>query len=222
MRVAHRIHELAVEKYALEPSDLIFDALTFPLTTGGEDLRRDGIATLEAIKRIKKELPGTRTVLGVSNASFGLNPAARRVINSVFLHEAVQAGLDAAIVHAGKIEPLSNIDPEQRKAAFDLVYDRREEGYDPLEKLLELFAGVTTTDESVDTYEGLVVEDRLPKRIIDGDQKGIIEDLDQALAMGHKPLDIINRFLLAGMKVVGDLFATGEMPYWATIRSTRA
>ena len=211
MRVAHRIHDLALEKYGLEPSDLIFDALTFPLTTGGEDLRRDGIATLEAIKRIKKELPGTRTVLGVSNVSFGLNPAARRVINSVFLHEAVQAGLDAAIVHAGKIEPLSNIDPEQRETAFDLVYDRREEGYDPLEKLLQLFAGVTTTDESVDTYEGLVVEDRLPKRIIDGDQKGIIEDLDQALDMGHKPLDIINRFLLAGMKVVGDLFATGEM-----------
>ena len=211
MRVAHRIHDLAVEKYGLEPSDLIFDALTFPLTTGGEDLRRDGIATLEAIKRIKKELPGTRTVLGVSNVSFGLNPATRRVINSVFLHEAVLAGLDAAIVHAGKIEPLSNIDPEQRETAFDLVYDRREEGYDPLEKLLELFAGVTITDESVDTYEGLVVEDRLPKRIIDGDQKTVIEDLDQALAMGHKPLDIINRFLLAGMKVVGDLFATGEM-----------
>ena len=211
LRVAHRIRDLAVERYGLSPSSLLFDPLTFPLSTGGEDLRQDGMETLEAIKRIKAEMPGVRTVLGVSNVSFGLSPPARKVINSVFLHEAVEAGLDAAIVHAGKIEPLSRIDPDQRAAALDLIYDRRSDGYDPLERILELFADVTSSDSSVDEYQGMTVEERLPKRIIDGDRKNIVEDLDEALEMGHKPLDIVNRFLLDGMKVVGDLFATGEM-----------
>ena len=211
LRVAHRIHDLAVGRYGLSPSSLLFDPLTFPLSTGGEDLRKDGMETLEAIKRIKSELPGVRTVLGVSNVSFGLNSPARKAINSVFLHEAVEAGLDAAIVHAGKIEPLSRIDPDQKAAALDLIYDRRSEGYDPLERILELFADVTSSESTVDEYQGMTVEERLPKRIIDGDRKNIVEDLDAALEMGHKPLDIVNRFLLDGMKVVGDLFATGEM-----------
>lgn len=211
LEIAHRIHDLAVERYGLDPSDLIFDALTFPLTTGGEDLRRDGIETLEAIRRIKSELPGVRTVLGVSNISFGLNPAARQALNSVFLHEAVEAGLDAAIVHAGKIEPLTKIDGDQRQACLDLVYDRRSEGYDPLEKILELFSGVTARDDSIDHYQGLDTGDRLARRIVDGDQKNIIADLDIALTEGTRPLDIINDFLLAGMKVVGDQFASGEM-----------
>jgi 5-methyltetrahydrofolate--homocysteine methyltransferase len=211
MRVAHRIHDLAVGTYGLDPTDLIFDPLTFPLTTGGEDLRRDGIATLEAIRRIKQELPGTRTVLGVSNVSFGLNPVARKVINSVFLHEAVEAGLDAAIVHAGKIQPLAGIDPDQRQAAMDLVYDRRSDGYDPLERILELFADVTTEKAAVEPMEGLPVDERLARRIIDGDQNNIIADLDEALGDSVKPLDIINDFLLEGMRVVGDRFASGEM-----------
>ena len=211
MRVAHRIHDLAVNRYGLESSDLIFDALTFPLSTGDDDLRRDGIETIEAIRRIKTELPGVRTVLGVSNISFGLNPAARRILNSVFLHEAVDAGLDAAIVHAGKIEPLSKMDPEQRKVCLDLVYDRREEGYDPLEKLLELFADVRTEQTTVEDYNDLPVGERLARRIVDGDQRTIIEDLEIALAEGNRPLEIINEFLLAGMKTVGDLFASGEM-----------
>ncbi|HEY6629261.1 MAG TPA: homocysteine S-methyltransferase family protein, partial [Acidimicrobiia bacterium] len=211
MRVAHRIHDLAVDRYGLESSDLIFDALTFPLSTGDDDLRRDGIETIEAIRRIKAELPGVRTVLGVSNISFGLNPAARKILNSVFLHEAVDAGLDGAIVHAGKIEPLSKMDPEQRKVCLDLVYDRREEGYDPLEKLLELFADVRTEQATVEDYNDLPVGERLARRIVDGDQRSIIEDLEIALGEGTKPLDIINEFLLAGMKTVGDLFASGEM-----------
>ncbi len=211
LRVAHRIYDMATKDYGLDPESLIFDPLTFPLTTGDDDLRRDGIETLEAIKRVKSELPGVRTVLGVSNVSFGLNAAARKVLNSVFLHEAVEAGLDAAIVHAGKIMPLSAIDPDQRQAALDLVYDRRNEGYDPLQRILELFSDVTTHEKSVDAYEGLTVEERLPRRIVDGDQKNVIADLDEALAMGHKPLDIVNRFLLAGMKVVGEQFASGEM-----------
>ncbi len=211
VRVAHRIHDLAVGTYRLSPSDLIFDPLTFPLTTGGEDLRRDGMATLDAIRRIKGELPGTRTVLGVSNVSFGLNPPARKVINSVFLHEAVEAGLDAAIVHAAKIQPLSSIDPDQRTAALDLIYDRRSEGYDPLERILELFEDAEIEKTPVEPMEGLPVDERLARRIIDGDQNNIISDLDEALAAGTRPLDIINDFLLEGMRVVGERFATGEM-----------
>jgi 5-methyltetrahydrofolate--homocysteine methyltransferase len=211
MRVAHRIHDIAINRYGLKSEDLIFDALTFPLTTGGDDLRKDGMATLDAIRQIKAELPGVRTVLGVSNVSFGLNPPARRILNSVFLHEAVEAGLDAAIVHAGKIEPLNRIDPEQRKTCLDLIYDRRAEGYDPLERLLELFSGVETVVRSENEYDDLAVGERLARRIIDGDQRKVIEDLDIALAEGQAPLDIINEHLLAGMKVVGDLFASGEM-----------
>ena len=211
MRIAHRIHDIAVSRYGLSSSDLIFDALTFPLSTGQDDLRGDALETLEAIRRIKIELPGVRTVLGVSNVPFGLNPAARRVVNSVFLHEAVDAGLDAAIVQAGKIEPLNRIDQEQREAALDLIHDRRSEGYDPLERILELFADVSTTTETVDRYEGLNVAERLAERIIDGDQKNIVEDLDIALDDETGPLAIINDFLLAGMKTVGELFASGEM-----------
>ncbi|HEY7470287.1 MAG TPA: methionine synthase [Acidimicrobiia bacterium] len=211
IRIAHRIHDLAVDRYGLRSEDLIFDALTFPLTTGDDDLRRDGIATIEAIRQIKSELPGVRTVLGVSNVSFGLNPAARRILNSVFLHEAVEAGLDAAIVHAGKIEPLNRIDPEQRQVCLDLIYDRRSEGYDPLEKLLELFAGVETVEIADDAYDHLPVGERLARRIIDGDQRDVVADLDVALGEGTAPLDIINEYLLDGMKTVGDLFASGEM-----------
>ncbi len=211
MRVAHRLHDLAVDRYGMQSSDLIFDALTFPLSTGDDDLRRDAIETLGAIRRIKAEMPGVRTVLGVSNISFGLKPAARRVLNSVFLHEAVEAGLDAAIVHAGRIEPLSKIPPEQLEACLDLIYDRRKDGYDPLERILELFEGVAAVDETVDQYEGLDVGRRLAKRIVDGDQKNIVADLEIALADGAKPLDIVNDHLLEGMKVVGDLFASGVM-----------
>src|SRR5499426_3512214 len=132
MRVAKRIYDIAIERYGLEPSDLIFDALTFPLSTGDEDLRRDAMETIEAIRRIKAELPGASTILGLSNVSFGLKPAARHVLNSVFLHECREAGLDAAIVHAARIMPMHRIDERQREVALDLIYDRRRDGYDPL------------------------------------------------------------------------------------------
>jgi 5-methyltetrahydrofolate--homocysteine methyltransferase len=211
LRIAHRIHDLAVARYGLHPSDLIFDALTFPLSTGDDDLRRDAMETLEAIRRIKAELPGVRTVLGVSNVSFGLSQPARRALNSVFLHEAVDAGLDAAIVHAGKIESLNRVEPEQRQVCLDLIYDRRADGYDPLERLIELFADVTEEDETTDRYEGLDLGGRLAKRIVVGDQGGLVDDLDLALGQGLKPLDIINDHLLSGMKTVGELFASGEM-----------
>lgn len=158
LRIAHRIHDLAVNRYGLEPSDLIFDALTFPLSTGDDDLRGDAIATIEAIKRIKTELPGVFTTLGVSNVSFGLKPAARHVLNSVFLAECVNAGLDSAIVHAARIMPLNKIPEEQRAVSLDLIYDRRSEGYDPLTKLLDIFADVQATE--------VVREDRDRKSVV--------------------------------------------------------
>src|SRR3954454_3720829 len=210
LRVAHRIHDLAVNRYGLSPSDLIFDALTFPLSTGDQDLRHDGMATLEGIRRIKAELPGVFTVLGVSNVSFGLKPAARHVLNSVFLHECVEAGLDAAIVHAARIMPLNRIDERQRQVAMDLVYDRRSDGYDPLQELLSIFEDVSATDIEKEDRSGWPVEERLKHRIIDGDRDGLEADLDEALST-RTALEIVNDVLLAGMKVVGELFASGEM-----------
>jgi 5-methyltetrahydrofolate--homocysteine methyltransferase len=217
LRIAHRIHDLAVERYGLEPGDLIFDALTFPLSTGDDDLRGDAMATIEAIRRIKSELPGVYTTLGVSNVSFGLKPAARHVLNSVFLHECVQAGLDSAIVHAGKILPLNRIPDEQRQVCLDLIYDRRRpategvEAYDPLTTLLDVFADVQEVKAEREDRSGWPVEERLKHRIIDGDREGLVDDLDEALGGGMPALEIINGVLLSGMKVVGELFASGEM-----------
>ncbi len=210
LRVAHRIFDLAVEKYGLRPQDLIFDALTFPLTSGQEDLRKDGAYTIEAIRRIKEELPGVFTILGVSNCSFGLNPAARPVLNSVFLYEAIEAGLDAAIVHAGKIIPLSKIPEDQLRIAQDLIYDRRRDGYDPLQEFMALFEGVEVVTAKESDLDSLPVEERLKRRIIDGNRNGMEADLDEALEK-YDPLRIINDFLLEGMKVVGDLFGAGKM-----------
>jgi len=212
LRAARNIHDIAVERYGLRPSDLLFDPLALPLSTGMEESRRDGIETIEGIRRIKAELPGVYTVLGLSNVSFGLNPAARQVLNSVFLHECVEAGLDAAIVHASKILPLSKVDERAREVCLDLIYDRRHDGYDPLTELLALFEGASSF--SVNTQEdrsGWPVEQRLEHRIVDGDRNGIEADLDEAMAAGLTPLAIVNDILLAGMKTVGELFASGEM-----------
>ena len=211
MEIAHRLHDIATERYGLAPGDLIFDALTFPLSTGDDDLRGDAMATIEAIRRIKSELPGTYTTLGVSNVSFGLSPAARHALNSVFLHECVQAGLDSAIVHAGKIVPLNKLPDEQRAVCLDLIYDRRRDGYDPLTELLEVFADVKTIASVKPDRSGLPVGERLHHRIIDGDRDGLTDDLDEALASGMAALVIINEVLLGGMKVVGELFGSGQM-----------
>jgi 5-methyltetrahydrofolate--homocysteine methyltransferase len=211
LRVAKRLYELATERYGLEPGDLILDALTFPLGSGQEDLRRDGIETIEAIRRIKAELPGVYTVLGVSNVSFGLKPAVRHVLNSVFLHECVEAGLDAAIVHAARILPMHRIDDRARELALDLVYDRRRPGYDPLTELMATFSDVDAGALEQEDRSGWSVEERLEARIVDGDRDGLEADLDEALAGGRPALSIVNEVLLEGMKVVGDLFATGEM-----------
>ncbi len=211
MEIAHRLHDIAVERYGLDPSDLIFDALTFPLSTGDDDLRSDAIATIEAIRRIKTELPGVYTTLGVSNVSFGLSPAARHALNSVFLHECAEAGLDSAIVHAGKIVPLNKIPDEQRQVCLDLIYDRRRDDYDPLTTLLDVFVDVKTLSATKPDRSGLPVSERLHHRIIDGDRDGLTDDLDEALDSGLPALEIINGVLLGGMKVVGELFGSGEM-----------
>ena len=195
----------------MQPSDLIFDALTFPLSTGDDDLRRDAIATIEAIRRIKAEIPGAFTVLGLSNVSFGLSPAARHALNSVFLHECVEAGLDAAIVHAAKIVPLNRLPAEQRDVCLDLVWDRRRPDYDPLQQLLEVFADVKSTKTEKPDRSGMPVDERLKSRIIDGDREGLTDDLDEAMAGGMAALDIVNSVLLDGMKVVGELFGSGQM-----------
>ena len=211
LRSAKAIAELATERYGLSYEDLMFDPLALPLSTGMEESRRDGIETIEAIRLIKAELPGVSTVLGLSNVSFGLNPAARQALNSVFLHECVEAGLDAAIVHASKILPLSKIDDRVREVCLDLIYDRRSDGYDPLTELLSLFEGVTVSSQANEDLTELPLTERLGRRIIDGNRNGLEDDLDTALAEGMSPLSIVNDHLLEGMKVVGELFATGEM-----------
>jgi 5-methyltetrahydrofolate--homocysteine methyltransferase len=211
VRAAKAITDLAVTRYGLDPHDIFIDTLALPLSTGMIESRRDGIETLEAIRRLKTELPGVRTILGLSNISFGLNPAARQVLNSVFLHEAAEAGLDAAIVHASKILPLHRIDDEARQVCLDLIYDRRGDDYDPLSELLRLFEGVRAATSDGPTLDELPLNERLKRRIIDGARVGLEEDLNTAMAEGARPLDIVNEILLDGMRVVGDLFASGEM-----------
>jgi 5-methyltetrahydrofolate--homocysteine methyltransferase len=214
VRVASRLIEDLVSYWGLRAEDIIVDCLTFPIATGQEETRRDGVETIEAIRELKRRHPEVQTTLGVSNVSFGLNPAARVVLNSVFLHECVKAGLDSAIVHAAKILPLSRIPDEQREVALDLIYDHRREGYDPLSHFLDIFADVKAADahaSRVSELAALPLSERLQRRIIDGERKGLEPDLQQALDTGHGALDIINDHLLAGMKVVGDLFGAGEM-----------
>ena len=210
LRVARRLYDIATRRYGIDPTDLIFDPLTFPLTTGDDDLRRDALETIEAIRRIKEELPGASTVLGLSNVSFGLKPAARHVLNSVFLDECRKAGLDAAIVHAARIVPMHRIDERQREVALDLIHDRRRDGYDPLTEFMALFEGVEASAVEREDRSGWPVAERLKHRIIDGDRDGLEADLDEQLRT-MPALAIINDVLLEGMKVVGELFGRGEM-----------
>ncbi len=219
MRIARRIHDLAVNDYGLEAADLVFDPLTFPLSTGDDDLRADALETIEAIRCLKEEFPTSATILGVSNVSFGLNPAARKALNSVFLHECLDAGLDAAIIHAGRIEPLHLIADEEQRICEDLIYDRREPNYDPLEALLTVFADAVVETESEDERLDWPVERRLEQRIVDGNRTGLDEELDEGLSAGHSPLGLVNDVLLSGMRTVGELFASGDMQLPFVLRS---
>ncbi|WGV27961.1 methionine synthase [Halotia branconii] len=211
--ITQRAYRQAVE-YGIPATELFFDTLALPISTGIEEDRENGKATIAAIRRIRQELPGCHVILGVSNISFGLNPAARVVLNSVFLHEAMTAGMDAAIVSASKILPLSKIEAQHQDICRHLIYDQRQFAgdvcvYDPLGELTTLFEGVTTKrDRSLD--ESLPIEERLKRHIIDGERIGLEEHLTTALEQ-YPPLQIINTFLLDGMKVVGELFGSGQM-----------
>jgi 5-methyltetrahydrofolate--homocysteine methyltransferase len=218
--IAKRLIEDLTQNWGMALTDITVDCLTFPIATGQDETRRDGIETIEAIRRLNEAFPGVQSTLGLSNISFGLSPAARHVLNSVFLHECVKVGLTSAIVHAARIMPLNQIPEEQLKAALDLIYDRREydeEGivsFDPLAHYLDVFSGVDSTSAKQSRAEELAalpLDERLERRIIDGEKKGLEADLDAALATGKSALTIINDHLLKGMQVVGDLFGSGEM-----------
>ena len=221
--VATRLIEDLTTTWGMSVEDIVVDCLTFPIATGQEETRRDAIETIEAIRELKRRHPEVQTTLGVSNVSFGLSPAARVVLNSVFLHECVKAGLDSAIVHAAKIIPIARIPEDQRDGALDLVYDRREWSgeagaseltRDPLAHYLELFEGVDAASlraSRADELAALPLDERLARRIIDGEGNGLEDDLSRALDKGRKALDIINDNLLEGMKTVGELFGRGEM-----------
>jgi len=207
--IAKRLHAFACETYGLPESDLLFDPLTFTICTGNEDDRRLGIETLDAIERISQALPNCQIILGLSNISFGLNAAARHVLNSVFLDHAVKRGMTGAIVHLSKILPLHKIPAEEVKAAEDLIYDRRAEGYDPLHAFIDLFRD-RKASEAKTQERPKEIEARLSQRIVDGDRQGLDEDLREAMAK-YDPLTIVNDHLLGGMKVVGELFGAGKM-----------
>ncbi|NDG64770.1 MAG: methionine synthase, partial [Planctomycetes bacterium] len=219
LRVARRLIEDLTNNWGMLVGDILIDTLTFPIATGQEETRRDGLETISAIKTLKSEYPDVQTTLGVSNVSFGLNPAARVVLNSVFLAECVQAGLDSAIVHPSKIAPMARIEERQKEVALDLIYDRRTyEGdvctYDPLQEFLQLFEGVelaASRNIRASELAALPLRQRLERRIIDGEKVGLTDDLDSAMSEGISPLSIINDHLLEGMKIVGELFGKGEM-----------
>ncbi|WP_314249412.1 methionine synthase [Streptomyces sp. DSM 40907] len=211
--IAERLIGDLTGNWGIRESDILIDTLTFTICTGQEESRGDGIATIEAIRELKRLHPDVQTTLGLSNISFGLNPAARVLLNSVFLDECVKAGLDSAIVHASKILPIARFDEEQVTTALDLIYDRREGDYDPLQKLMALFEGVNTKSLKAGRAEELLalpLDERLQRRIIDGEKNGLEADLDEALQT-RPALDIVNDTLLEGMKVVGELFGSGQM-----------
>jgi 5-methyltetrahydrofolate--homocysteine methyltransferase len=213
VEIAERLINDITGNWGVDESSILIDTLTFTIATGQEESRKDGIETIGAIRELKKRHPRVQTTLGLSNISFGLNPAARQVLNSVFLHECQEAGLDSAIVHASKILPMNRIPEKHRKVALDLVYDRRADEYDPLQELMRLFEGVSAASSKESRAAELAklpLFDRLAQRIVDGERNGLEADLDEAMTQ-KPPLQIINENLLAGMKTVGELFGSGQM-----------
>ncbi|KAF0111116.1 MAG: 5-methyltetrahydrofolate--homocysteine methyltransferase [Rhodospirillaceae bacterium] len=209
LRIAHRLHDFAVHRHGLPPSDLLFDPLTFTICTGTLEDRRLAIETLEAIERLRAELPECQIVLGLSNVSFGLKPAARHVLNSVFLEHALRRGLTAAIVHVSRLLPLHRLPAEEVRAAEDLIFDRGSAVHDPLQAFIALFQDHTAEDTAAPVLPA-TVEERLKRRIVDGNRQGLEEDLAEAMRI-NSPLAIINDLLLDGMKEVGVLFGSGKM-----------
>ncbi|WP_231158471.1 methionine synthase [Streptomyces sp. CNZ748] len=213
VEIAERLIEDLTGNWGIREEDILVDCLTFTICTGQEESRKDGVATIEGIRELKRRHPDVQTTLGLSNISFGLNPAARILLNSVFLDECVKAGLDSAIVHASKILPIARFSEEEVTTALDLIHDRRREGYDPLQKLMQLFEGATAKSLKAGRAEELAalpLDERLKRRIIDGEKNGLEQDLDEALTQ-RPALDIVNDTLLDGMKVVGELFGSGQM-----------
>ncbi len=217
--IAGRAFKRATEVHGLDAADILFDPLVLPISTGMETDRRSALELVEGIKRISRDFPHCQTVVGLSNVSFGLNPAARQVLNSAFLHELRVAGLTGAIVHASKILPENKIERAQWEAALDLIYDRRgedrpegtPENFDPLARFIELFKDAAATASTAKKSKAdLSIEERLRAHIIDGEKQGLKESIEEALTK-YQPLDIINDHLLDGMKVVGDLFGSGKM-----------
>ncbi|NJM68181.1 MAG: methionine synthase [Acaryochloris sp. RU_4_1] len=215
-QIAQRAYRAALE-FGIPPHELFYDTLALPISTGIEEDRENAKATIESIRMIRANLPGVHFMLGVSNVSFGLSPAARITLNSMFLHEAMQVGMDGAIVSAAKILPLAKIEPDHQQVCLDLIYDRRRFDdnnictYDPLTKLTQLFEGVSAKDaRSGGSLADLPIEERLKQHIIDGERIGLEEALKIALER-YQPLEIINTYLLNGMKVVGELFGSGQM-----------
>jgi 5-methyltetrahydrofolate--homocysteine methyltransferase len=219
--IARRLHDLVVGEYGMNPSDLIIDPLTFTLGSGEEEFRKSAVETLEAIRLIKANHHGVLTILGVSNVSFGLAPGVRHVVNALMLYHAVKAGLDLAIFNSAKVIPVATIPPEQRSAAEDLLFDRRREGYDPLKVLMALFGDGRTRVDAGPASKDMPVEERLKRGILGGEKRGIIADVDEALAT-IPPLEIINRILLDAMRVVGERFGAGEMQLPFVLESAEA
>ena len=217
--IAHRIFDLATKKYGIRPVDIIFDALTLPISTGQDEYRTAGIETLNAVKRIKQELPEVKTILGVSNISFGLDAYSRRVLNSVFMHEAVDNGLDMAIVNYTKIYPLYKIPQEEVEVARKLIYRDYADG-DPLQKYMQHFAGTKGKAQASTAahVETLSVDDKLKYAIINGEKsvgdgahKKTLEALLEDALKEYSPLELINTVLLDGMRTVGELFGARKM-----------
>jgi 5-methyltetrahydrofolate--homocysteine methyltransferase len=222
--IAKRAMKDAVE-YGLEAHDIFFDPLALPISTGIEEDRKNAEQTIEAIRRIREELPEANIILGVSNISFGLSPAARIVLNSIFLHDAVEAGMNSAIVNASKILPLNRFSELEVEVARELIYDKRKFGgdicvYDPLTEFTKLFEGKSAQSIKPDV-SNLPVEEQLKHHIIDGEKIGLEDNLNKALEK-YEPLEIINEILLDGMKVVGDLFGSGQMQLPFVLQSAEA
>jgi 5-methyltetrahydrofolate--homocysteine methyltransferase len=212
LSIAERLYDVAVNQHGLAPEDILFDPLVLPISTGMEKDRRSALETIEGTRRIMEKFPRSQTTCGLSNVSFGLNPAARVVLNSVFLHELREAGLTSAIVHASKILPRNKIPDEQWNAALEVIYDRRRKGFDPLQAFIGLFAdaGEAAANAKKKEARTFTLEERLRTHIVDGEKRNLIETLEEA-RQKYTPLVIINEHLLDGMKTVGELFGSGQM-----------